>query len=102
MNLFTLHAFILYFQLNFLILVLSIAPKMLCDPDCNRLRVFILVITSLAVITWILCFLLLLLPDQADWLVVAFAEYIYLAYAFLFLCAALWATRSGSPSSKLF
>ena len=92
MNLFTLHAYILYLQLNFLVVVLAISTKILWEPEGQTPRtllIFSIVISCLALIIWLLCFTLLLLPEQADWLMVAYAEYLYLVNTFLFLFAAV-------------
>jgi hypothetical protein len=91
MNLFTLHALILYLQFILLIVIVILSRRLLAESQgrTRAILIFIVVITSFALLIWILCFWLLLLPDQADWLMVGLAEYIYLANSFLFLCAAL-------------
>jgi hypothetical protein len=105
MNLFTLHALILYLQFIFLIIVLVLSRYLLAELHGGKpcaLLIFIVVITCLGLFIWILCFWLLLLPDQADWLMVGCAEYIYLFNSFLFLCAALALSlrRNCSPCSS--
>jgi len=97
MNLLTVHAFVLYIQIIPLIGVFKLSQHLLTQRQGKIRYLFIynLVLVCFSSIVWILSFYYLLLPNLADWVLVAFEQMWSVAIAVLYFGAAIamWLMR---------